>query len=114
MRTSYLIITFLAAISVRKSMDVVLPVPCAGLCVSDGVPIVVEVLGDGSYLLNRQPVASAVLRSTLEEIMRSRRQKYISMAGHRDASYQSVLTAMDIARSAGVTVISVPPGDLHS
>ncbi|MEP6999118.1 MAG: biopolymer transporter ExbD [bacterium] len=39
-----LIITFLAAISARKSMDVVLPVPCEGTCESKNVPIVLEIL----------------------------------------------------------------------
>jgi biopolymer transport protein ExbD len=43
-----------------------------------------------------------------------RPEKIIQVAGHRDASYQAVLAAMDVARSAGVTVVSIPPSSSYS
>jgi biopolymer transport protein TolR len=103
-----LIITFMAAMTARKTMDAQLPLPCLGSCEADGVPIVLEVLRDGSYLLNRHPVAAAGLSSTLHGIFDRRPDKIIHVAGHRDASYQTVLTAMDVSRSAGVRVIALP------
>jgi biopolymer transport protein TolR len=108
-----LIITFLAAMSARKTMDAQLPVPCAGSCANDGRPIVLEVLASG-YLLNRQPVRAAALRETLRSVFDGRPEKIIQIAGHRDATYQSVLSAMDVARSAGVTVIAIPPSESYA
>jgi biopolymer transport protein TolR len=108
-----LIITFLAATSARKTMDAQLPVPCAGSCASDGRPIVLEVLASG-YLLNRRPVTEAALRETLRSVFDGRPEKIIQIAGHRDATYQSVLSAMDVARSAGVTVIAIPPSESYA
>ena len=108
-----LIITFLAATSARMTMDAQLPVPCAGSCESDGRPIVLEVLASG-YLLNRQPVTEAALRETLRSVFDGRPEKVIQIAGHRDATYQHVLSAMDVARSAGVTVIAIPPSESYA
>lgn len=108
-----LIITFLAATSARKAMDAQLPLPCAAGCAGDGKPIVLEVLASG-FLLNRQPVTAANLRETLHTVFDGRPEKIIQVAGHRDATYQGVLSAMDVARSAGVTVISIPPSDSYS
>ncbi|MDQ2665720.1 MAG: biopolymer transporter ExbD [Gemmatimonadota bacterium] len=108
-----LIITFLASVSARKTMDAQLPLPCAGSCVSDDRPIVLEVLADG-FLLNRQPVTAANLRETLRSAFDGRPEKVIQIAGHRETTYQNVLSAMDVARSAGITVISIPPIESYS
>ena len=108
-----LIITFLAAVSARKTMDAQLPVSCGSVCEANGTSIVLEVLSDGSYLLNRTPVAEAALFATLQSVFSGRPEKVIQVAGHREAHYQDVLSAMDVARSAGVKVISLPPGDTY-
>ncbi|MEO7456990.1 MAG: biopolymer transporter ExbD [Gemmatimonadaceae bacterium] len=108
-----LIITFLAAVSARKTMDAQLPIPCQQSCGSD-TPIVLEVLGDGNYLLNNRGVTAAALASTLHAVYDARPEKVIQVAGHRDASYEGVLHAMDVARSAGVTVIAIPPSTSYA
>ena len=107
-----LIITFLAAMNARKTMDAQLPVPCADACEGDGRPIVLEVLHDG-FLLNRQPVTATNLLGTLRSVFAGRPEKIIQVAGHRDATYQGVLNAMDVARSAGVMVIAIPPSESY-
>lgn len=104
-----LIITFLSMSMTRKSMDVQLPVPCTGTCLSKDASIVLEVLADESFLLNRQPVSVSALVTALRSVFDGRPEKILQVAGHRDVSYQAVLSAMDAARSAGVTVISIPP-----
>jgi biopolymer transport protein ExbD len=109
-----LMITFLASVTARKAMDVTLPVPCTGVCVDDGQTIVFEVLADGSFLLNRNPVRAADLSTTLHAVYAGRPTKIIQVAGHRNANYQAVLAAMDVARSAGVTVVSIPPSSSYS
>ena len=93
-------------------MDATLPVPCAAGCVGNEAPIVLEVLASG-YRLNRQPVSAGSLLSTLQATFASRPTKVLQVAGHRDATYQGVLGAMDVARSAGVTVIAIPPSDSY-
>jgi biopolymer transport protein ExbD len=109
-----LMITFLAAVTARKTMDVHLPIPCADACAGGEVPIVLEVLSSGAYRLNRTPVAASALFPTLFAAYAGRPDKVIHVAGHRGARYQAVLVAMDVARSAGVKVISIPPGDSYT
>ena len=109
-----LMITFLASVTARKTMDVQLPVPCADICTGSDKSIVLEVLGDGSFLLNRTSVTSRELLRTLQGVYANRPEKVIQVAGHRNASYQAVLAAMDVARSAGVKVVSIPPSSSYS
>ena len=109
-----LLITFMASMTARKTLDTHLPVPCAGSCAVDGETIMLEVLANGSFLLNRQPVSAHDLSAKLHAVFDARPTKVIAVAGHRDASYQSVLTAMDVARSAGVTAISIPPSESYA
>jgi biopolymer transport protein ExbD len=45
----------------------------------------------------------------LRSVYAGRADKTIQVAGHRDVSYQAVLAAMDVARSAGVNAIAIPP-----
>jgi biopolymer transport protein ExbD len=109
-----LMITFLASVTARKTMDVQLPVHCADICAGDARAIVLEVLADGNYLLNTKAVSALALLPTLRSVYADRPEKIIQVAGHRDASYQAVLAAMDVARSAGVTVVSIPPSSSYS
>jgi biopolymer transport protein ExbD len=71
--------------------------------------IVMELLADGSYAINAQPVAKANLDRRLHEIYDNRPAKlmFIKSAGNRH--YQEVIEAMDIARGAGVQVIGFTP-----
>jgi biopolymer transport protein ExbD len=109
-----LMITFLASVTARKTMDVQLPVPCADICADDRRAIVLEVLGNGTFLLNSAAINTTELFPKLRSVYAARPEKVIQVAGHRDASYQSVLAAMDVARSAGVKVVSIPPSSSYS
>jgi biopolymer transport protein ExbD len=109
-----LMIIFLASVTARRTMDVQLPVPCADICAGGDQAIVLEVLGDGSFLLNRTTVSASNLFPTLRSVYADRPEKVIQVAGHRDASYQAVLAAMDVARSAGVKVVAIPPSSSYS
>ena len=109
-----LLITFMAAMTARKALDTHLPVPCTGACGADGGAIMLEVLADGTFRLNSQPLSAGDLSAKLHATFDARPEKIIAVAGHRDASYQSVLAAMDLARSVGVTVISIPPSESYA
>ena len=109
-----LLITFMAAMTARKALDTHLPVPCTGSCGADGGAIMLEVLADGTFRLNGQPLSAGELSATLHATFDARPRKIMAVAGHRDATYQRVLAAMDVARSAGVTVISIPPSESYA
>lgn len=109
-----LLVIFMAAVQSRKAMDVQLPAPCTGVCPADGTPIVLEVLPDGVYLLNREPVAADHLARRLRDVYAGRPTKIVQVVGHRSVRYQRVLDAMDVARSAGVEVIGIPPSEISS
>src|SRR5690606_25813727 len=76
--------------------------------------IVLEVLADGNYEINNQPVARNNLDRRLREIYDPRPDKIIFIKGDPSLKYQEVIRAMDIARGAGVKVIGVPPKDANN
>ncbi len=108
-----MIIIFLASMTTRKTLDAQLPTPCAGTCAGSEIPIVLEVLDAEHFLLNRQPVSASALLATLHGVYNRRPDKIIQVAGHNSAKYQDVLSAMDVARSAGARVVSMPPSESY-
>jgi biopolymer transport protein ExbD len=107
-----LIVAFMVlVVGQRKAMDVQLPVECTGACDS-GDAIVLEVLGNGAYRLNQQPVDHASLERRLTAVYFGRPGKILSVTGRGTARYGEVMEAMDVARAAGVRVISVVPKGL--
>jgi biopolymer transport protein ExbD len=83
-----------------------LPVPDAG---SAGTGIVLEVLPGGRLALNRQPLTIAELGPRLRAIYNRRPDKVIMIRGDGEATYQDVVTAIDVARGAGVKVVGIDP-----
>jgi biopolymer transport protein TolR len=108
-----LLVIFMASVHVRRAMDVQLPVPCTGACQLDGTPIVLEVLPGYKYRLNGVRLTEADLPARLREVYAGRPDKVLQVAGARDAIYQDVIGAMDVARAAGVRVIGVPSSEIR-
>lgn len=108
-----LLIVFMA-ISVRlhRTIDAQLPQTCAAACAGSAA-IVLEVLPGPEYRINRAPVARAALQRTLTGIFAGRPEKILQFAGHPGVNYQEIVTALDVARSAGVTVIGVAPKESY-
>jgi biopolymer transport protein ExbD len=106
-----LLIIFMGLVPLlRRSIDAQLPDPTPAT--SAGAPaIVLEVAARGDYRVNRAAVPTAELPAYLRSIYAGRPDKVIFVRGDRDASYQEIVTAMDIARGAGVKAIGVAPGD---
>jgi biopolymer transport protein ExbD len=94
----------------RRVLDVQLPDPQPAL-VSDPDPnqIVLEVIPGDYYKVNTRPVAKADLERELHSIYDPRPLKVLFVKGDTLVLYQDVITAMDIARGAGVKVIGIPP-----
>ena len=109
-----LLVIFMAAVQVRRAMDVQLPQPCEGACRGDETQIVLEVLPGHVYRLNHALVPPSDLPGRLRAVYAGRPNKVLQVAGARSARYQDVLSAMDLARAAGVRVIGVPSGTLSA
>ena len=109
-----LLIIFMIVVPMgRKAIDLQLPAPTP---IPHTQPnpqqIILEVAKDGSYMINKNPVAHGDLDRKLREIYDPRPDKIIFVKGDPEATYQVVLAAMDVARGAGVKVIGVPPRDV--
>jgi len=89
-----------------------LPLPCMGAC-AGSTPIVLEVRPGPAYSINKSPVAQDRLGNPLRGIYNGRPEKIIQIAGYPGASYQDVITAMDIARGAGVSVLGIAPRESY-
>jgi len=103
-----LIIFMSVTVQVHRSVDAVLPEECVGVC-GDGDQIMLEVLPGPTYRINRTPVSPSALVARLHSIYDNRPDKIIYVSGDRRSRYQDVVTAMDVAKSAGVRVLSIPP-----
>lgn len=103
-----LLIIFILA-SIRHVLEI--QVPPAGPPTAGPFPsqIVLELLPEGGFAINGQPVPDARLEGTLEEIYRPRSVKllFIKAAPHR--KYQEVISAMDRSKGAGVQVVALMP-----
>ncbi len=108
-----LIIFMIMQPMMRKAVDLQLPDPQPAVATANAASdqIVLEVLADGSFAINREPVTKENLGNRLREIYDPRPDKIIFIKGDEKVLYQDMITAMDVARGAGVKVIGIPPRD---
>ncbi|MGA1417768.1 MAG: ExbD/TolR family protein, partial [Gemmatimonadaceae bacterium] len=106
-----LLVIFMLVQQVRKAIDIQLPDPTPAVAAANSASnqIVLEVLPDGQFAVNREPVAKDELLERLTEIYEPRPEKIIFVKGDPKVQFQEVIYAMDVARGAGVKVIGVPP-----
>ena len=104
-----LLIIFMAVtVQIHHTIDAVLPEECSVAC-GEGTQIVLEVLPGPMYRINQTPVSASELAAHLHTIYDNRPEKIIYVAGDRRTRYQDVINAMDMAKGAGVRVLSIPP-----
>ena len=108
-----LVIFMAAAVTFHKTVDVRLATPCGELCGAGAPPIVLEVLPGSRFLLNKDPIAVQDLSPRLRGVFATRPEKVIQVAGHPGVTYQDVISAIDVARTAGVRVVGVPPRESY-
>jgi biopolymer transport protein ExbD len=111
-----LLIIFMVVQSMnRKAVDLQLQEPTPSVTTANPTSnqIVLEVLADGSYAVNREPLTKQNLAKRLTEIYEGRPDKIIFVKGDPKVRYQDVIFAMDEARGAGVKVIGIPPKDTN-
>lgn len=107
-----LLIIFMMIIPMsRKAIDTQLPDPTPQPPSTQVNPdqIVLEVLPDDKYAINKEPIEKAALYEKLKSIYDPRPEKIIFIKGDTTVKYMNVIWAMDQARGAGVKVIGVPP-----
>ena len=104
-----LIVIFLSTIQAQRIMEAVLPVPSSEPCVSGCESIILEVLPDGQYALNRARFGRMDLARRLHMAFDGRPTSVLFVKGHAGVQYQDVITAMDEARGAGVRVLAIAP-----
>lgn len=99
----------------RRVLDVQLPDPNPSQTPADNSKqIVLEVLPGETYRINTEPVTKSGLEMRLHQIYDPRPDKVMFVKGDPTVKYQDVITAMDVARGAGVKVIGIPPKDNSS
>lgn len=108
-----LIIFMMVVPMARKAIDIQLPDPSPAVAPANAVSqqIVLEVLPNGAFAVNKEPLNKDNLVKRLKEIYDPRPDKLIFVKGDPKVKYQDVIFAMDMARQAGVKVIGVPPKD---
>ena len=108
-----LLIIFMMQVSLsREVMKVQLPPqaqPNQQQESSQSNQIVLELLADGGYAINSEPVAFRALDARLHQIYDTRPAKLMFVKTAPNRLYGEVVEAMDIARSAGVQVIGFTP-----
>ena len=107
-----LLIIFMMIIPLsRKAIDTQLPDPNPTQVPSNPNPdqIVLSVMPDDKFMINKDDVQRDNLFNRLKEIYDGRPDKIIFVKGDTMVKYSSVVWAMDQARGAGVKVIGVPP-----
>ncbi len=107
-----LLIIFMMVIPMsRKAIDTQLPDPTPQIAPPQAPPdqIVLEVLPNGKFAINKNPVEKTALLAKLKLTYEGRPEKLIFIKGDTAVTYNDVIFAMDQARGAGVLVIGVPP-----
>lgn len=95
----------------RKAIDTQLPDPNPQPAQPNANPdqIVLEVLPDDKYAINKEPVDKDKVFERLKSIYDPRPEKIIFVKGDTMTTYANVVWAMDQARGAGVKVIGLAP-----
>lgn len=93
----------------RMGLDVQVPPKTEAVADGPSNQIVLELLADGSYAINAQPVPFAQLDTQIHAIYDPRPVKLLFIKAAPNRIYQDVIQAMDVARGAGVQVIGFTP-----
>jgi biopolymer transport protein ExbD len=109
-----LLIIFMMVIPMsRRAIDLQLPDPTPQLAQPQSNPdqIVLEVMKNEQFAINKKAVSKADLSNELKRIYDGRPDKILFLKGDPTVKYQEVIWAMDQARGAGVLVIGAAPKD---
>jgi len=105
-----LIIFMISQPLARMAIDVqVPPLETAAASNAPSTQIVLNILDDGNYEINGQPVPAGQLDTQIHAIYDNRPAKLIFIKAQSSRTYQDWIRASDIVRGAGVEVIGFTP-----
>jgi biopolymer transport protein TolR len=100
-----LVIFMVAQPMLQRSIDIQLPLESDQNAAQGIPPIILEVMRDGSYQLNTQPIPKNALAQRLAEVFAGRGDKVMFVKGFDELKFGDYMTTMDIAKGAGVEVL---------
>jgi biopolymer transport protein TolR len=108
-----LIIFMVMQPTVRRAVDLQLPDPNPSIAPANAVSdqIVMEILPNDQYAINKENVPKDNLAARIKSIYDPRPEKIMFVKGDPTVKYQNVIWAMDQARGNGVKVLGVTPKD---
>ncbi|MGE0556471.1 MAG: ExbD/TolR family protein [Gemmatimonadales bacterium] len=104
-----LIIFMISQPLARMAIDVQVPPAEAAPASGPSTQIVLEILADGNFAINGQPVPPGQLEVQIHAIYDNRPAKIIFLKSDPNRTYQEAIEAMDVVRGAGVQVIGFTP-----
>ena len=104
------LIIYMLSTMPRHVIPAGLPEPAAAGRTPAPLPqIVLQLEAGGGFTLNSQPVPAAQLRETLQAVYAGREASLLFIRSAPERTYQDVVSAMDVARDAGVQVLALMP-----
>jgi len=102
-----LVIFMIAQPLLQRSIDVQLPIEKEAEATGGVPPIILEITATGAMSLNTQPIPPGPdgLKQRLTEVYAGRPDKVMFVKADGAVPYGDVVTALDIARGAGVEVL---------
>src|SRR5574338_1201930 len=101
-----LILFMYLCLNQQKVITAQLPDPSPGP-IDAAVPIVLEVRPNATYAVNAEVVAGRELEARLRRIYATRPTKTLIVRGAPGVRYQDVVSAVDVAKGAGVVAIGL-------
>jgi biopolymer transport protein TolR len=111
-----LLVIFMIIPVYNKGLDVLIPQSATD---SGGVPpreeefVVVQVLGDGTLRINREPVSWDRLGARLEEVFKLRASRTAFIRGDKPVEFQVVARVIDVMHTSGIASIGLLTPDLE-
>jgi biopolymer transport protein ExbD len=107
-----LILFMYLCLNQQKVITAQLPDPNVDAVTENTPPIFLEVRPSATYALNTQVVQPGQLDAQLRRIYAGRKDKTIIVRAVPGVRYQEVVTAIDVAKGAGVVAVGLDGGKL--
>ena len=102
-----LVLLIIFMLNIRHVLDFQVPEAAASAPQTPPAQVVLEILPDGRFEINGQPVPDDRLEPTLEEIYRPRAVKLLFIKTSPLRKYHEVVTTADRSKGAGVQVVAL-------
>ena len=104
-----LLVIFMVTTEIRQALYVHLAQQAAAGPQVVAHPVVLELANDGRYFLNQIEVPATELEDRLRHVYANREERLLFIRTGGQRTYQELVSAIDVARGAGVEVIGYAP-----